>query len=262
MQTILITGGSSGIGLALAKQLARHPVHLLILARSEERLRLAKSEIARHADKRTVVSILSANVADVKDLSEKLQPYIDHLDIVIHCAGLGLAKSIENTNTEDYQRLMSVNFMGVVHVSRLILPAMKRRSAGRMIIVSSMAGLVGIFGYTAYSASKFAVEGFAQSLRNELSGTGVHLGVVYPPDVDTPMLAAENETKPEITKAISGSSPLTADSVATHIIKHIPRRTFRIIPGFWNRLNYFLIVNLPQLTFAFIDRIANKKRNG
>ena len=258
MKTILITGGSSGIGLAIAKQLALTPHRLILLGQSEKKLEDAKTMVSQLAHDQTLVEVVSASVVDYEALAESLSHVLQSLDVVIHCAGLGFAKTFEETGLDDFERIMNTNFTGAVQVSRLVLPSMKQRGDGRLILVSSAAALLGIYGYTAYSASKFAVEGFAQSLRNELVGSGVSLGVVYPPDVDTPMLAAENETKPDITKAISGGVLMKPEAVASHIIAHIPRRSFRIVPGFWNWVNCFLMVHFPRIAFAVIDHTAAK----
>lgn len=258
MKTILITGGSSGIGLAVAKQLILSPHRLILLGQSPQKLSRAQSELLTLAHPDTVVEAVAVSVTSFESLGEQLRDVLPHLDVVIHCAGLGLAKKFEETGLDEFTRLMDTNFKGAMHVVRLVLPAMKQKRQGRLILVSSAAALLGIYGYTAYSASKFAVEGFAQSLRNELIGSGVSLGVVYPPDVDTPMLAAENETKPDVTKAISGGVLMQPEAVAAHIISHIPRKSFRIIPGFWNRVNCFLMAHFPRLAFAVIDRTAAK----
>ncbi len=101
-----------------------------------------------------------------------------------------------------------------------------------MVIVSSGAGLVGLFGYTAYAPSKFALRGLAESLRGELKPDGVAVTIVYPPDTDTPQLAEENLTKPRETKALTAAAGLwTADAVARATLDGVRRGRFSVTPG-------------------------------
>lgn len=258
MQTILITGGSSGIGLAVARQLAYRPCQLVLVARSPARLASAARglELTKHSD--TLVTTVSVSVTDPQRLALELEVFLPQLDVAIHCAGLGLAKTLASTSEHEFRKIIETNLFGTVNISRLVAASMQKRGKGRLLLVSSAAGLLGIYGYTAYSASKFGVEGFAQSLRNELVGTGVSLGVVYPPDVNTPMLEAENLTKPDITRVISGGVLMTPEAVASCIVKHISRSSFRIFPGFRNWLNCFFITHFPQISFTVIDRIVKR----
>jgi 3-dehydrosphinganine reductase len=131
-----------------------------------------------------------------------------------------------------FERAMAVNFFGSVHAVKAVLPAMRRRRAGTVVLIGSGTGLFGFFGYTAYGASKFALRGFAESLRAELAGSGVHLSIVYPPDTDTPQLAAENRIKPLETAAVTAGGGLwSADAVAACTLSGVARRRFAIAPG-------------------------------
>ena len=259
METTLITGGSSGIGLAIAKQLAQNPCHLVLLGRSLDKLAHAKSEIAQNAHPQTLVTTISADITNFEDLREKLQQEVETIDCLIHSAGKGLALTFEDSALEDFHSLIQANFFGAVNISKLVLPGMKNRNRGRIVYISSVAGLLGIYGYTCYSSSKFALEGFAQSLRNELKSSNIRVSVVYPPDVDTPMLAEENKQKPEVTKAISGGNLMTPEAVAKKIIRATRGKKFRVIPGFGNWLNCLLIIHFPNIVFAYIDLISKRK---
>ena len=106
-------------------------------------------------------------------------------------------------------------------------------NGGNILMVSSGAGLIGIFGYTAYSPTKFALRGFAESLHAELRQTKVQVSIVYPPDTETPQLAQENLTKPEETKIMTKTAGVwSADTVAEHMINGIRKGKFAITPGF------------------------------
>ena len=118
--------------------------------------------------------------------------------------------------------------------------------------------MLGLYGFSAYSASKFAVEGLAQSLRNELSITKAKVCVLYPPDTDTPMLEKENLDKPEVTKAISDGVLQSPEYVAKAALKGIAKGTYEIVPGFKNRVNCFLIRHFPTITRIVLDRTAKQ----
>jgi 3-dehydrosphinganine reductase len=138
---------------------------------------------------------------------------------------------------------------------------MQAQRGGTIVLVSSGAGLIGIFGYTAYCPSKFAVRGLAESLRGEVRLSGIHVSIVYPPDTDTPQLHEENKTKPPETKQIAGNAPTwSAEGVARTIINGISKRKFVITPG----LEMTLVARLhsllqPQLNWYF-DRLVMKAR--
>ena len=112
------------------------------------------------------------------------------------------------------RRPRAVNTCAVRVSARAVVPSMIERRAGSFVGVSSAAGLLGVFGYTAYSPTKFAVRGFLESLRSELLPHGIHVGCSFPPDTDTPQLTDENRYKPKETRAIGGTiKPLSAEQV-------------------------------------------------
>eukprot|EP01102_Stenamoeba_stenopodia_P021450 TRINITY_DN8645_c0_g1_i4.p1 TRINITY_DN8645_c0_g1~~TRINITY_DN8645_c0_g1_i4.p1 ORF type:complete len:186 (-),score=39.00 TRINITY_DN8645_c0_g1_i4:245-802(-) len=123
-------------------------------------------------------------------------------------------------------------FLGTVYSTRAVVPYMLQRKQGRIILISSMAGLVGIFGYTAYTPTKYALRGFAESLHMEMRPHNVRVSLSFPPDVDTPQLAEENKYKPAETKAIAeGAGLFTADQLAQDLVSGIKRWRFYINTG-------------------------------
>jgi len=139
------------------------------------------------------------------------------------------------------------------------LPAMQPNS--HIVLVSSGAGLIGVYGYSAYSLSKFAVRGLAESLRGELKGLGVGISIIYPPDTDTPQLAEENKTKPPATKLITATAKVwSAEAVAKEIVKGIEKKPFAIAPGLeLTILNKFHSLIAPGLNYYFDRLIAKSK---
>ena len=106
---------------------------------------------------------------------------------MVNCAGTSLSGNFEETDPAAFERLMRINYLGSVYPTRAVLPAMKKKGkGGRVVFVSSAAGQIGVFGYSAYSPSKFAIVGLGQVLRMELKAHDIYVSVAYPPDTDTP----------------------------------------------------------------------------
>ncbi len=227
----IITGGSSGIGRATAHLLAERGARVSLLARGADRLAKAAAalrELGASVETAAVdVRDQSAVTAAIGSVTAALGP----CDVLITSAGMAHPGYFEQLDDANFREHMEVNYFGTLYAVRAVVPGMIERRAGSIVGVSSAAGLIGVFGYTGYAASKFAVRGFFESLRAELAPYDIHVGCVFPPDVDTPMLDYENQFKPAETKAISGTiKPLSAEAVATSIVRGIERRQFAIIP--------------------------------
>ena len=262
----MITGGSSGIGKAIAVLLADMGAHISILARNEDKLRQAKAEIevARATPDQAVVAV-SADVSVRKDLEGGIASVVEQAgapDILITSAGIAHPGYFRELPIEIFERTMAVNYFGTLYAIKAVLPMMLDRREGHLVSISSGAGLLGLFGYTPYGPTKFALRGLAESLRGELKGTGVHISIVYPPDTDTPQLEAENRTKPPETKMITGSAKTwSAQEVASAVVKGMKKKAFAITPGFeMTSLARFHSVFGPAFNW-FFDRLAAKARS-
>jgi 3-dehydrosphinganine reductase len=183
------------------------------------------------------------------------------VDVLIASAGIAEPGYFADLPTAAFERAMAVNYFGTLYALKAVVPAMRQRGRGAVVLVSSGAGLHGFFGYTAYGPSKFALRGLAESLRAELNGTGVHVMIVYPPDTDTPQLAAENRTKPAETKAITAGGGLwTAEAIARATMAGLATRRFALTPGAPLTALYWLSSLLAPLLFWHFDRLARKAR--
>lgn len=180
---------------------------------------------------------MSADVsqqAPVQAACERAIHLMGGLDSVVCSAGASFPCLFLATPEADFERLMQINYTGIVYVTKTCVPHLIRSGrGGRIVLVSSMAGLSGVAGYTAYSASKFALRGFAEALHMELSGPyGIGVSVVNPPDVDTPMLAKENAIKPLECRQISeGSGVFAAQTIASDIVQSMKRWRFLVNTG-------------------------------
>ncbi len=242
-KNIYITGGSSGIGFACAKLCAQYGSNVLIIARDEKKLETACGEIiAQRIFPSQRIGWASLDVTDADEVNRRVQEIVTRHgvpDVLIASAGASYADYFENIIPEKFDEIMKVNVYGIRNTVFALLPYMNNKSS-RISIVSSLAGLVGVFGYTAYGTSKFAAVGLAECLRVELKRYGIAVSVVCPPEVDTPLLRKELENAPAESRAMKKFAGfLTPEQAAKSILRGIARKKFLIIPGFWARMTYF-----------------------
>jgi len=262
-QHILVTGGSSGIGLACAKRAAFLGANVTILGRRVDVLEQAAAEIqaARTAD--TFVQVISADVSQEEVVSAALCGLIDDRglpDVVINCAGVTQPGEFTELSTEMFHWNMDINYFGIVYVLKTLVPGMILRGSGHIINVSSAVGLFNVYGYTAYGASKFAVNGFSEALRMELKPRGIRVTTVIPPDTDTPQLAYELQYKPEITKQITKiAGLLQPELVAREIFEGASRGNYIIYPGTNSKFLYIALRIIGHRGFYYIfDRMVSR----
>jgi 3-dehydrosphinganine reductase len=264
---VLITGGSSGIGFALAKRLVTEGAHVFILARDKHRLSAAVETLQKLAKPDQNIGSIQLDVTKSKEMDAPLTKWIEKQgtpDLLINSAGVAHPGYFQELDTEIFQWMMDVNYFGMVNVTKVIIPYMIARGSGQVVNISSEAGFIGVFGYTAYGASKYAVRGFSDALRAEMKPLGVNLSIVFPPDTQTPQLEYEQQFKPVETKAIAGTSKvLTPNKVASIIIRNIKHNRYLIIPGFEGKVFYRLTTILKHSTYPIMDmlvRSAQKKK--
>ena len=265
-QNVLITGGSSGIGKATARLLARYGANVYIVARGQNKLDQALEEIRSQAvgadQSFAAFSVDVAQYEQIAGLVERLVEQGWAPDLLVNSAGIAHPGYFEELPLEVFHRTMDINFFGTLHTIKTVAPHMIERRRGHIVNISSMAGFMGVFGYTAYGASKFAVRGFSDVLRCERKPYGIHVSVVFPPDTDTPQLWAENEIKPLETKLISGAvKPMSAEAVALAILRGIRRRRRLIFPG-WESGFYYHMHNVlgPVFAWYFDAAVARARR--
>jgi 3-dehydrosphinganine reductase len=261
-QHAIVTGGSSGIGKATAKLLARQGANISIIARDRSKLAIAKQEIQQViSDPNQQIITFSADVAQPAEIAEAITKAIARLgnpDLLITAAGIARPGYFSDIPIEVFETTMAVNYFGSLYSIRAALPAMEK-TTGQIVLIASGAALIGIYGYTAYCPSKFALRGLAESLRGELKPKGIGVAIVYPPDTDTPQLAEENKTKPPQTKQITATAAIwTPEAVARQILQGIENRHTTITPG-WEMtlLNRLHSLIAPILNWYF-DRIVKQ----
>lgn len=261
----LITGGSSGIGKATARRLLERGMNVTLLARDTTKLEAARTELSAVARSDQRIETVAADVSDRPQLEAAIAGAIATLgtpSLLVTSAGIAHPGYFSELPIEIFERTMAINYFGTLYAVRAVLPSMLAAGKGHLALISSGAGLVGIYGYTPYSPSKFALRGLAEALRGELKPNGIGISIVYPPDTDTPQLVEENKTKPAETKAITATAETwSADGVAAAIVTGIAQNRFAITPGteMWV-LNRFHSLLAPALNRYFDQLIAKVRR--
>jgi 3-dehydrosphinganine reductase len=264
---VIVTGGSSGIGLATAKEYARLGTDVAIIARTPAKLEKARDELEtlRQFPEQLIISA-PADLCDAASTKSAIDEVLEHdicPDVVVNSAGVINVGEFVEMSPEFFAGNIDSGFWSVVNPCRAIVPTMIERGSGHLVNVSSVAGFLGIYGYTSYSAAKYAVMGFTEALRCELKPRGVATSIVCPPDTDTPALDREKSMRPPETDAIAGTiKAIPPERVARSIVQGVERGKYLIIPDAQSRLYFRLKGLVPELFYRIVDGDVRKVRSG
>lgn len=222
---VVITGGSSGIGKCVAIDAARRGAHVTIIARDQRKLDAAKHEILqacknKETQKVECVSLdISNNYVDIEKTFNNLERSMGPIYMLVNCAGTAICGKIEDTTIEDLKYMVNLNLMGTYYAIKAVVSRMKSANEGIIVITSSQAALLGIFGYSAYGSTKFALRGLAETLAMEVAPHNISVTLSLPPDTDTPGFVVEELSKPLETKLITqGTGPISPETVAEQLM--------------------------------------------
>lgn len=263
---VLITGGSSGIGRAMAEQLAAEGASVAIWARREGPLQEALQAMKKASkSERARFAAYSVDVTDrtvVHDTAQRVLQDLDGLDVLINNSGYAKPLPLDELTDGDIDGMTQINYMGHVNVTRAFLDHFKTQRSGDICNVTSMLGFMGFYGYSAYCGSKYAIVGFSECLRQEMMLYNVGVTVFYPPTTDTPGLKVENEVKPPETWAIEGkSTEFSSEAVGAAVLKGIQKRRFTNMVGAFNWVIYYAHRFFPGLVRWVMDQDLKKHRN-
>ena len=250
--TAVITGASSGIGLACAEHLAREGVNVVLGARRADLLDAAVTRIRDGGGRAESVTMDVTREADVEALVARARGAFGGLDIMICNAGFGYYGTVEETPAELMRRMMDVNFMGTFYGVRAALPIFRAQERGHLILMSSIVGQRGIAEMSGYSATKAAQRAFAESLRAEFAGSGIHVSAVFPVSTETEFRYAMER---DFGHSVSGVGPRQSmDDVARAVVACVRRPRPEVHPHRASRA--LTIVN--ALAPGFTDRLVRR----
>ncbi|KAI6216000.1 hypothetical protein M3Y94_00451800 [Aphelenchoides besseyi] len=237
-KNVFITGGSKGIGRELAAEFLRRGANSVSIgARNAEALQVAKKYLETIANNGQRIETYELDVTmeyeKIVELMQVAEERVGSIDVLVNNAGSVVQGAFDEIPVDSFTKQMHINYVGAALVSRAVISGMKARRRGHICFVSSAAGQCAIWGYSAYSPSKFAVRALADVLHMELQPFGIGVSVVYPPNTDTEGFAVEQREMPEQIREISGTSGLfPADYVARATINTIENGGFRTTIGF------------------------------
>ncbi|MGM0845510.1 MAG: SDR family NAD(P)-dependent oxidoreductase [Bacillota bacterium] len=185
MKTAVISGGGSGLGRELAKVYSNEGYHILLLGRTEEKLQSVKEEIVTDGGTASFMVIDIASALEVEKVSRAITEKHD-VQLLVNNAGVGIFGPFLQASFEDIEKMLSVNFLGTVYLTKALLPSMVSKDSGSIINIISTAGLRGKKNESYYAASKFALRGFSESLQKEFEGSGIDIINAYMGGMNTP----------------------------------------------------------------------------
>ncbi|WP_438444428.1 SDR family NAD(P)-dependent oxidoreductase [Gorillibacterium sp. sgz5001074] len=251
-QVTVITGASGGLGMALAEEFHKRGAWVVLAARSLEKLREAQQRLGGDC---MMVKLDVTQMDSVQTAVQDVLSRTGRIDIWINNAGYGRFETLDQLGLDDLEGMMDVNYMGLVRCTKAVLPSMLQAGSGSLVQIASMAGKMGSAKGTGYCASKHAVLGFANSLRQELAGTGVSVTSVNPGPIDTPFFDVADPSGNYV-KNVKWFM-LKPETVASRVADAVERNRKEIdLP-----LTAAVGVKLYQLFPRLLDRVAVKLLN-
>ena len=250
-QVVLITGASRGIGRCLAGDFAKRGATVVGCGRSQERLQETLDDIRAASPMSRVIACDVGDRAQVRAMVEKTIADFGKIDILINNAGIGMRRPFIETPLDTIEEIMRTNFLGMIYCTHEVLPSMISRGSGHIVNISSGSGHIGTLNMAAYCASKFAMNGFSESLYHELTPLGIHVSVVSPGPVRTEF----NRPFAEIPPKSPPSLAVTPQAVSPAVIRAIERQQLEVVVPHWLAVICWLKRMAPNLFRAVLHRM-------
>lgn len=253
---VILTGGSSGLGLALALPLLKRGDHVTLVARDPMKLAVAVTELRTKLPEANVDGLsLDVSGPDIDGGIRAAVKTMGGLDLLINSAGILREGYLERLTEQDYRQTFEINYFGTLHMIRAALPFLRDSGHGQIVNIASVAALTGVFGYTAYCSSKYALLGLSEALRAELKPQGIKVQVVCPPEFNSPMVDMLDQTRTPENLAHTLTIPkLGVSAVVEAIMAGIDSSKFLIVPGAQTRIMTFGIRVFPGISRWVADR--------
>jgi NAD(P)-dependent dehydrogenase (short-subunit alcohol dehydrogenase family) len=204
-KTAIITGGGSGIGLAIAQKFTEHNITTIIIGRDEIKLQAAKEKLGAIC---IPVAFDINNLSEIPSLIDKLSNQFGPIDILVNNAGINLKKEFTEVTDEEFERIIKTNLTAAFVLSREVVKGMLTKSNGCIINISSMAAHYGLPKVIAYTASKSAIEGMTKAMAVELSPKGIRVNCIAPGFIATEMSAKALNNDPERKQKVLSRTPM------------------------------------------------------
>ncbi len=252
---VFITGGSSGIGAALARRFAELKAMVVIASRSQERLQSVCQEIRLRGGWVEPVVCDVTVAGSVEGAVAFAVDSLGGLDVVVANAGFGVVGNVEDLTVEDFERQFATNVYGVIRTVKAALPTLKQ-SRGVVAIMGSVAGYLASPGSSPYAMSKFAVRALAESLRGELRPYGIGVVLISPGFVESNIRRVDNRgvLRPEAPDPVPPWLVMPADKAAKPVVHAIVKRKPEVVITGHGKVAVFLARHFPRLTRALLSR--------
>ena len=246
----------------MAHRLVKRGAKLALIARDQKKLAAVKHELTADAPGDTIVEVFSCDVSDADAVDKTIIEIAGALgppDILINSAGILRESHFQNQTLDTFREVMDINYFGALHCIKAVLPYFMEKKSGRIVNVSSLAGLFGVFGYAAYCSSKHAVIGLSSAIRAELKPRNIIVQVVCPPEFESPMVDDINTYRSYENARMAKTLPvMTAETVADAMMKGIEKNRYMIITGAPGRITVCLERMFPWLGRYVIDSRIKK----
>lgn len=256
-QNVIITGGSSGLGRALARRLADRGANLALIARDRSKLESTQRELSQVMGPSRKVLTYSCDVSDPAQVERTMADIAEELGsptLLINSAGILREGRSDRVELRVYREVMEINYFGTLHCVKAVLPYFQERGGGWIVNICSLGGRMGIYGYSAYSSSKFAVLGLTESLRTELKPQNVRVQVACPSEFESPMVDELNKNRTRENRLLVHNIPvLDSETVADAVMEGMEKGRYMIMPGWVTRFFDFLNRCTPSLVRLTID---------
>ncbi|MDZ4668301.1 MAG: SDR family oxidoreductase [bacterium] len=261
-KVVIITGASSGIGKACAFAFSKQGASVVLAARNIEKLNLVASEIISLGGKALAVQCDIRKESDCKNLINLTIQNFNQINVLVNNAGLSMRALFNEVEVSVLGELMQTNFWGAVYCTKHALPYLLQ-SKGSVIAVNSWAGFTGLPARTGYTASKFALLGFMESLRVENLNTGIHVGTIFPgytaSNIRNTALNAQGNQ--QLDSPLDESKLMKPQKVAEYVVKMVQQRRKYHITTFMGRITYWVNKFFPSFIDKQIYKVVSKESN-